>query len=113
MTKKETQKLGTEGAGGNAGRDVTDRHAGTGAKDSGDGEELKNVTVTMLVEVARWARIRAAEEGSSLARFLGDVLLEKMNRESTYETAMMRYLSRTPQELRRDGGEIPRREDLH
>lgn len=90
------------------------RLEGTGRGDKkGDAEELKNVTVTMPVEVAQWARVRAAGEGDSLARFLGSVLREMMNREDSYDTAMMRYLGRGPQELRSDGGEIPGREELH
>lgn len=85
----------------------------SGGAAKADRDELKNVTVTMPVEVARWARVRASGEGDSLARFLGDILREKMDREDAYDTAMMRYLGRAPQELRRDGGEIPRREELH
>jgi len=75
--------------------------------------ELKNVTVTMSEEVARWVRVRAAEENISMAQFLGEILKERMRREATYQTAMMRYLSRPPRPLRDKGAPYPERESLH
>jgi len=76
-------------------------------------KDLKNVTVTMEENVARWARVRAAESEISLAQFLGGLLKERMHQEASYETAMMRYLSRAPRELRREGDSYPEREELH
>jgi hypothetical protein len=105
MAKKRNKKLG-KGA-GEKGAEKMGKPA-----ESEDERALMNVTVTMPREVAHWARVRAAEKDQSLARFLGDVLDEKMQLESTYETAMMRYLVRPARELRRDGGEIPHREEL-
>ena len=75
--------------------------------------DLKNVTITMEESVARWARIRAAEEDISLAQFLGRILKEQMHREGTYETAMMRYNSRGPQKLRLVRDDTSDREALH
>lgn len=112
MAKRGNKKLGAQGATRTRAKGVTGKGTKKGSGDEGDREELMNVTVTMPVEVAQWARVRAAGESDSLARFLGGVLREMMNREATYDTAMMRYLGRGPQELRRDGGEIPRREEL-
>ena len=39
---------------------------------------MKNVTITLDEEVARWARIRAAERDTSLSRLVGKLLREKM-----------------------------------
>ena len=39
---------------------------------------LKNVTVTLEEEVARWARIEAARQDTSVSRFLGDILKQRM-----------------------------------
>jgi hypothetical protein len=35
---------------------------------------MKNVTITLDEKVARWARIRAAEEETSLSRLVGEML---------------------------------------
>lgn len=55
---------------------------------------MKNVTVSMEVDVARWARIKAAEHDRSLSKYLGDVLAVQMRREKSYEAAMTRYFER-------------------
>jgi predicted HicB family RNase H-like nuclease len=45
---------------------------------------MNKVTITIEEEVARWARIRAAEEETSLSRLVGEMLREKMIEEKTY-----------------------------
>ena len=64
---------------------------------------MKNVTITIEEEVARWARIRAAEEETSLSRLVGEMLREKMVAEKTYQTAMKGYLSQAPRALKKRG----------
>jgi hypothetical protein len=64
---------------------------------------MNKVTITIEEEVARWARIRAAEEETSLSRLVGEMLREKMIEEKTYQAAMKRYLSQVPQVMK--GGE--------
>lgn len=36
---------------------------------------MKNVTITLDDEVARWARIRAAEQNTSVSRLVGDMFV--------------------------------------
>lgn len=74
---------------------------------------MKNVTVTLEEEVARWAKVRAAEEGESLSRYLGRLLAEQMRHEQTYEAAMTSYLSREARPLKDETATFPTREDLH
>ena len=74
---------------------------------------MKNVTVTLDEEVARWARVRAARDNVSLSRYLGGLLEEQMQHERAYETSMTRYLSRGPEPLKGEGETYPRREALH
>jgi len=57
---------------------------------------LKNVTVTLEEDVARWARVKAAQEDSSVSRLLGQVLKRQMSDEEDYERAMRRALARRP-----------------
>jgi hypothetical protein len=61
---------------------------------------LKNVTITLDEDVARWARIWAARQETSAARVLGGLLREKMLQEEGYESAMRQYLAVHPQELK-------------
>ncbi len=74
---------------------------------------MKNVTITLDEEVARWARIRAAEEDTSLSRLVGELLREKMLDESDYQTSMQYYLAQSPRVLKKKGDAYPAREVLH
>jgi plasmid stability protein len=74
---------------------------------------MKNVTITLDEEVARWARIRAAESETSVSRLVGEMLREKMRREKVYEASMHRFLRRKPVKLRATGEGYPEREKLH
>jgi plasmid stability protein len=74
---------------------------------------MKNMTITLDEEVARWARIRAAEKDTSVSRLVGEMLREKMRGEDAYQAAMQKYLSQPPKKLKKPGTRYPRREDLH
>jgi hypothetical protein len=74
---------------------------------------MKNVTITLDEEVARWARIRAAERDTSISRLVGEMLQEKMLEDRTYQVAMQQYLSRRPKRLKRAGTRYPQRKELH
>ena len=74
---------------------------------------LKNVTITLDEDVARWARIRAAERDTSVSRLVGELLREKMLEDQSYEVAMREYLARPARKLRRTATQYPRRADLY
>ena len=74
--------------------------------------KLKNVTITLDDAVARWARLEAARENTSVSRFVGDLLAERMRHNAEYEAAMQKYLSVKPRAISR-GRPYPRREELH
>ena len=74
---------------------------------------MRNVTVTLDEEVARWARIRAAELDVSVSRMLGDLLREQMTRQVAYQTAMRQYLLREPRPLSSPDTPYPSRDALH
>ena len=73
----------------------------------------KNVTITLDEEVARWARIRAAERDTSVSRLVGELLREKMLEDQSYEAAMREYLTRPARKLKSNGTKYPRRADLY
>ena len=74
---------------------------------------MKNVTVTLPEEVAHWVRVRAAEKGRSVSRWLAELLEGMRRREDEYEVAMERFLAREPRELKWIDGRKPAREELH
>jgi len=74
---------------------------------------MKNVTITLDEEVARWVRIKAAEEESSVSRLVREMLREKMIAEHSYRSAMQRYLSKKPLRLSEPSANYTFREDLH
>lgn len=74
---------------------------------------MKNVTITLDEEVARWARIRAAEQNTSVSRLVGEMLKEKMQAEEAYLQAMEEFLAVEPLVLKKPGTPYPSREELH
>jgi hypothetical protein len=74
---------------------------------------MKNVTITLDEETARWARIYAAEHDTSVSRMLGEMLGEKRRLEGDYFAAMQYYLSEPPRKLKRPGETYPTRDELH
>lgn len=71
--------------------------------------KLRNVTVTLEEEVARWARIEAARGDKSVSRLLGELLKQRMLEEDGYERAMRRALDRKAF-LKTDGRYMSREE---
>jgi hypothetical protein len=53
--------------------------------------KLRNVTVTLEEQVARWARIEAARQDTSVSRLLGAILRERMLQDEAYEKSMRRF----------------------
>lgn len=74
--------------------------------------KLRNVTITLDESVARWARLEAARENTSVSRFVGALLEERMRQGEAYEAAMHRYLSVKPRDISK-GRQYPRRDELH
>ncbi len=73
---------------------------------------MRNVTITLDEDVARWARIRAAKQGTSVSRMLGAFLREQMLEERGYKAAMKSYLSRPPWPFEKSSS-YPSRDELH
>jgi hypothetical protein len=74
---------------------------------------LKNITVTLDPETAKWARMEAARRESSVSRFLGEILRREMEGGQAYELAMDRFLTQKPAVHRAVGRPLPSREELH
>lgn len=74
---------------------------------------MKNITIALPDDLARWLRAKAAEEGRSVSRWLAELLDGMRLDEDGYGVAMRRYLEMKPRKLVWPGGRRPTREELH
>jgi hypothetical protein len=72
---------------------------------------LRNVTVTLEEDVARWARMEAARRETSVSRLLGTILKERMIQTDEYAKSMRRYLAREP--FLKSEGKYLSRDEVH
>jgi hypothetical protein len=73
----------------------------------------RNVTIVLDDETARWARIEAARRDTSVSRFVGDLLRERMDEGAAYKTAAERFMSRRPYLAPVAERRLPTRDELH
>ncbi len=74
---------------------------------------MKNVTITLPDDVARWPRVKAAENDRSVAEWIVELLTRMRRQENRYEIAMKRYLAMTPRRIDWPDGRKPTREELY
>jgi hypothetical protein len=72
---------------------------------------MPNMTITAEEDVLRWARVKAAEENTSVARLVGDLLKERMRAERGYQAAKRHFLDAKTRVL--SSGPYPSRDELH
>lgn len=73
---------------------------------------MRNVTITLDDETARWARIEAAKRDTSVSRLVGELLRGYMSDTDDYERASRSYTERPAIELTTDRG-YPGRDEVH
>jgi len=74
---------------------------------------MRNVTVTLPEETARWVRVWAAEQGKSVSAALAELVEEKRRDREHRATALRDFRSVSPVDLGRPGERYPSRESLH
>ena len=74
---------------------------------------MKNITITLPEDFARWLRVRAAENERSVSRWVAELLKKMWHQEDAYETAMQRALAIEPRKMEWIDGRKPSREELH
>jgi len=74
---------------------------------------VRNVTITLDDETARWARIEAARNDTSVSKLVGAMLRERMHQRDEYQRAMRSYLSRKPVPMSKPGDRYPTREEIY
>lgn len=74
---------------------------------------MKNVTITLDEDVARWVRVEAAKQETSVSRLVGEMVRERMRSEDAYEEARRQFFAVEPRSLRAAGEPLPTREQAH
>ncbi len=74
---------------------------------------MRNVTISLPEDIARQARVWAAEQDTSVSQFLGQMLTERLRGEHGYARAEARFLRRKPVRLQDASAPYPVREVLH
>jgi hypothetical protein len=72
---------------------------------------MKNVTVALDEETARWVRLEAARRRVSVSSLIRQLLQERIGDQAAYGGAMERYLSRPVRRIS-GNGPYPAREEL-
>lgn len=73
---------------------------------------MKNMTISLGEDTARWARVWAAQHDTSVSRMVGDLLRDRMREDELYGKAMNSFLKRGAAKLKSLGG-YPSREAIH
>ena len=74
---------------------------------------MKNITITLPEECARWVRVRAAQEDRSVSRWLAELIEGMRRRDDEYDVAMQSFLSRKPRKLHWIEGRRPTRDEIY
>ena len=74
---------------------------------------MRNVTITLPEDLARWLRVKAAEDDRSVSRWVAEFLERMRRREDDYQVAMKRYLAMKPRKIEWPEGRKPTREELY
>ena len=74
---------------------------------------MKNITIALPEDLARWVRVRAAEDERSVSRWLADLLEGMRRRDDEYAIAMREFLAVEPRRMEWIDGRKPSREELH
>lgn len=74
---------------------------------------MKNITISMDEDLARWTRVAAARREQSVSRFLAALIENEMKTDGAYEKAMKAFLAVKPRPLGKPGGKYPDREEIY
>ena len=74
---------------------------------------MKKVTITLPEDLARWLRVRAAEDDRSVSGWVADLLAGMRHQDDNYEVAMKEALTIKPWKMEWVDGRRPTRDELH
>lgn len=74
---------------------------------------MRNVTISLDEETAKWARVEAARADVSLSRWIGQLLEQHAQQQATADLARQSFTARAATPLKKPGDSYPSRDDLH
>ncbi|MCB1102455.1 MAG: CopG family transcriptional regulator [Verrucomicrobia bacterium] len=74
---------------------------------------MKNVTISLPDELAHRAKVFAAEQNTSVSKYVGELLAERLEAERGYGKALKAWRARKPVVLQDASGSYPKRDSLH
>ena len=74
---------------------------------------MRNVTITLDTETASQAKVRAAERGMSLSRYIGEILRRELRSGDIYDAAYRSWRAAKPWPLEGSGQKYPNREEVY
>jgi hypothetical protein len=74
---------------------------------------MRNVTITLDNETASQAKVRAAERGMSLSRYIGEILRRELRSGDIYDAAYRSWRAARPWPLEGAQQKYPGREELY
>lgn len=74
---------------------------------------MRNVTIKIDEDLARWARMWAAKHDTSVSQLVADMLRQRRAQEEGYQAAMKQWAAWEPRPLREPGEPMPTRDELH
>ena len=74
---------------------------------------MRNVTITLDNETASQAKVRAAERGMSLSRYIGEILRRELRSGDIYDAAYRSWRAARPWPLEGAQQQYPGREELY
>jgi hypothetical protein len=73
---------------------------------------MRNVTITLVDELASRARVEAAKEGKSLSRFVSELVERRIGRKTQLE-ALQAFLAGPLMDLTNENGKAPSRDEIY
>ena len=74
---------------------------------------MKNVTISLPDEVAHAAKVFAAEQNTSVSKFVGGLLRERLEAEGGYQAALKRWRRRKPMVIHEAKTPYPSRSSVY
>lgn len=75
--------------------------------------DVKNVTISLPDDLAHRAKVFAAEYNTSVSKYVGRLLSERLEAEQGYAKAMSQWQSKKPMLLNEAGAKYPARDSLY
>ena len=74
----------------------------------------RNITISVDEDVARWTRVKAAQDDVSIGQFVGELLRQRMQEEVAYASAMQEHFAvLEPRAFHGKGERRLTRDELH